>query len=221
MTGRANDGPAARGAEKLRGLYGIADGGARPELSILEKVHALCEGGARVVQLRLKRAGAREALALAREAVPVCRAHGVVCVINDRVDVALAAGADGVHLGDEDLPVDEARRIAPGLLIGATVRDLAGAEQAARLGADYVGFGPVFGTKTKSLNVPPRGLPMLAEVAKQSPLPVVAIGGIDLARIADVARAGPAMAAVVGAALEAADVRAATRSLVAAFAQAR
>jgi thiamine-phosphate pyrophosphorylase len=202
---------------RLRGLYGIADGGFRPELSVADKVRALLAGGAAAVQLRLKREGGREALALARAAVPLCRAAGVPCFINDRTDVALLAGADGVHLGAEDLPVDEARRIAPNLIIGATVRDLEGARRAAELGADYVGYGPLFGTKTKKLDVPPRGLAALAEVCAQSPIPVVAIGGIDLARIAEVARAGAAMAAVVGAALGEADPAAATAALVAAF----
>lgn len=205
---------------RLRGLYGIADSGFRPELPVLEKVRGLLAGGAQVVQLRLKREGGREALALAREAVPLCRAAGALCIINDRTDVALLAEADGVHLGADDLPPDAARRIAPNLLIGATVRDLESARAAASLGADYVGFGPLFGTKTKSLNVPPRGLAMLAEVASQSPIPVVAIGGIDRARIAEVARAGAAMAAVVGAALEG-DVAASTRALVEAWGGAR
>ncbi|MBS2026812.1 MAG: thiamine phosphate synthase [Deltaproteobacteria bacterium] len=203
---------------RLRGLYAIADSGYRPEIPVLEKVRALLAGGAKVVQLRLKREGGREALALAREAVPLCRAHDALCIINDRTDVALLSGADGVHLGAEDLPVDEARRAAPKLLLGATVRDLAGAEAAAALGADYVGYGPVFGTKTKKLDVPPRGLEALADVAAKSPLPVIAIGGIDLPRIGEVAKAGASMAAVVGAALGAPEVPLAVRELSQAFA---
>ena len=129
---------------RLRGLYGIADGGFRRDLPVLEKVRGLLEAGAKVVQLRLKREGGRDALALAREAVPLCRAAGALCIINDRTDVALLSGADGVHLGERDLPVEAARELAPGLLIGATVRDLAGAREAAARGADYVGFGPLF-----------------------------------------------------------------------------
>jgi thiamine-phosphate pyrophosphorylase len=204
-------------AARLTGLYAIADSGVRAELPVLEKVRALCAGGAAVVQLRLKREGAREALAIARQSVALCRAQGVLCVINDRTDVALLSGADGVHLGAEDLPIEDARRIAPALLIGATVRDLAGAREAARLGADCVGYGPLFGTKTKSVNVPPRGLAALAEVCAASPVPVIAIGGIDHARIGQVARAGAAMAAVVGAALLQPDITVATRALVEAF----
>jgi len=202
---------------RLRGLYGIADGGFRPELSVLEKVRGLLAGGVKVVQLRLKREGGRDALALGREAVPLCHAAGALCIINDRTDVALLAGADGVHLGECDLPVDEARKLAPELLIGATVRDLAGAKEAALRGADYVGFGPVFGTKTKSVNVAPRGLSMLAEVARGAPVPVVAIGGIDLERVGEVGATGAQMAAVVSAALGAPDIAAAARALTGAF----
>lgn len=204
-------------AARLSGLYAIADSGVRPELEVVEKVRALCAGGARVVQLRLKREGAREALAIARASVALCRERGVLCVVNDRTDVALLSGADGVHLGAEDLPVAEARRIAPHLLIGATVRDLESVRQASAEGADLVGYGPLFGTKTKSLNVPPRGLEALRALCAASPLPVVAIGGIDRARIGEVARAGAAMAAVVGAALLAPDITLATRDLVEAF----
>lgn len=203
---------------QLHGLYAIADSGVRAEVPVVEKVRALCQGGARVVQLRLKREGAREALSIARESVAICRDSGVLCVINDRTDVALLSGADGVHLGAEDLPVEEARRIAPQLLIGATVRDLEGARAAAAQGADCVGYGPLFGTRTKSVNVPPRGLSALAEVCAGSPVPVIAIGGIDRARIGEVARAGAAMAAVVSAALGEPDIAAATRALAEAFA---
>lgn len=203
--------------DDLRGLYGVADSGVRPELPLIEKVRALLQGGARVVQLRQKREGAREALAVARLAVPLCHARGARCVVNDRLDVALLAHADGVHLGDSDLPVDRARALAPGLLIGATVRDLAGAQAAGRAGASYVGLGPIFGTRTKRVNVPPRGLEMLAEVVRGAALPVVAIGGIDLARIGDVARAGAAMAAVVSAPFDGGDPAEATRALALAF----
>lgn len=205
--------------EKLRGLYGIADSGVRPDLPMLEKVRALLQGGAQIIQLRQKREGARDALALAREAVPLCHAQGALCVVNDRLDVALLAQADGVHLGDSDLPVDQARRLAPGLLIGATVRDLDGARAALAQGASYVGLGPIFGTRTKRVNVPPRGLAMLAEVVAGAGGPVVAIGGIDLARIDEVARTGAAMAAVVSAPFEGEDPVRATRALVEAFAQ--
>jgi thiamine-phosphate pyrophosphorylase len=202
-----------------RGLYGIADSGFRADMPVLDKVRAFAAAGAPVVQLRLKRESAAQALQLLREAAPICRAAGCLLVMNDRADLAHLGGADGVHLGNEDLPVAEARALlGPEMLIGATVRTLEEAHAAAQAGASYVGYGPVFGTSTKSLGVPPRGTAMLAEVVRGSPIPVVAIGGIDLARIGDVARTGAAAAAVVSAALGASDPAAAARELAARFA---
>jgi thiamine-phosphate pyrophosphorylase len=201
-----------------RGLYGIADGTFRPEVSVLDKVRALVEGGAVCVQLRLKKESPAHVLELARAAAPLCRERGVLFLVNDRVDLAKLAGADGVHLGQDDLPIAEARRlVGEDFWIGATVRTLEEAKRAADEGADHVGFGPMFGTKTKSVGVPPRGLEMLTDVAKNSPLPVVAIGGIDLERIESVARAGAHGAAVVSAALGAPDMRAATQQLAERF----
>lgn len=201
-----------------RGLYGVADGGFRPELPVLAKVRAFVDAGATTVQLRLKEESPRHILELARAALPICRAAGCLLIINDRADLAMLAGADGVHLGEEDLPVVEARQLGgPSLRIGATVRDLEGARAAAGDGADYVGFGPVFGTTTKSVRIAPRGLEALAEVVRGSPIPVVAIGGITLERMGDVARTGAAGAAVVSSALGAADPSAAARELAGRF----
>lgn len=177
----------------------------RGDLPIPEMCARLASGGATVVQIRWKGASARELLEAAREALPLVKAHGAALVVNDRPDVALLAGADGVHVGDEDLPVEEIRRMAGDRLrIGATVRDLDGARAAARAGADYVGLGPIFSTKTKVVDATPRGLAHLEEVCAGSPIPVVAIAGIDLSNIGEVARAG-ARAAAVGSGLLLAD----------------
>lgn len=186
---------------RIEGLYGLADPSLRPDLTVPDLCAALAEGGAAVVQIRWKGGSAREILEAARAALPLVRAHGTALVINDRPDIALLAGADGVHMGAEDLPVDEVRRwVGDRLRIGATVRDLAEARAAAAAGADHVGFGPVFSTTTKVVDAPPRGLEALREVAAGSPIPVVAIAGIGAENIASVAAAG-AHAAAVGSAL--------------------
>src|SRR5262249_11116432 len=122
----------------------------------------------------------------------------VVTLVNDRVDWALLSGAHGVHLGDEDLPPAEARRLlGPDRIVGVTVRGASGAREAATAGATYVGLGPVFDTRTKTGPAPGRGLERLSSEVQAIPLPVVAIGGIRLETITAVARTGVHAAAVV------------------------
>src|SRR5436305_570944 len=110
---------------------------------------ALLEGGARVLQLRMKRGSAAAMLAVVDELRPLCRRHEALLLVNDRLDVALAGGADGVHLGQDDLPLADARRIAPSLIIGVSTHDEAQAIAAAEGGASYVAFGPIFATASK------------------------------------------------------------------------
>lgn len=207
----------ARGAERrarLHGLYAVACG---PEP--VEQARAALAGGAGVVQLRLKAAPAGEILEAARRLVAEARGRALV-IVNDRPDVALLAGADGVHLGDDDLPVAEARRLlGPSMLIGRSTRTLADARAALAAGADHVGFGPIFATRTKSIEVAPRGLASLREVAAALPAPVVAIGGIDEGSIGEVAAAGAAAAAVVADLFSNGDVRTRAERLSAAFAR--
>jgi thiamine-phosphate pyrophosphorylase len=205
--------------DEVSGLYGIADADFRPEVPLDRKVRWFLDGGARVVQVRMKRASARELFEAARGAVQLCRGRARV-VVNDRPDVALAAGADGVHVGDEDLPVALVRRIVgPERLVGATVRTLESARQAAADGADYVGYGPVFATSTKQVPAELRGLDGLSAVARGSPIPVVAIAGLTVENAAEAARAGAAAAAVVSDVLGAADPVARARELVFQFAR--
>lgn len=200
------------------GLYALADPAVRPDLPLPELCARLAKGGASVVQIRWKTATARELLEAARAAAPLVRAAGGKLVVNDRPDVALLAGADGVHVGADDLPVAEVRRlVGDKLFIGATVRDLAGARVAAAAGADHVGFGPVFTTSTKSVDAEPRGLAVLRAVCAESPIPVVAIAGIGLENIAEVAACGVAAAAVCSDLIKAADIEARAAAMVAAF----
>jgi len=182
------------------GLYALCDDTVAPAMPLLEKAAALLDGGPALLQLRLKRTPAREAVAAARAVVALCRARGVPCLVNDRVDWALLSGADGAHVGEEDLPVAEARALlGPGRLLGATVRSLEDLLRAHAAGADHVGLGPVFSTRTKSVDAPPLGLERLAQVCAASPLPVVAIAGITAQNIRAVGRAGARCAAVVSA----------------------
>jgi len=201
-----------------QGPYLLCDDSVRPELPLAEKAARLLAGGARVLQLRMKRTPPREALAAAREVVAACHRAGALCLLNDRVDLALLSGADGVHVGDEDLPPEAARELlGPARLVGVTVRNAAGARAAKAAGADYVGVGPVFGTTTKQVPAPVLGVEAFGAVVRECPLPVVGIGGVGLSNIAQVAAAGAHCAAVASDALMAADISEQVRRLSAAF----
>jgi len=181
-----------------RGLYAVVDDGVRPDLSLPQQARLLARAGLRVAQVRCKRTPGRAGWEAVREAVRVLRNAGVVALVNDRVDWAILSGADGVHLGDEDLPPADARRLlGAGPLVGVTVRGAAGAREAAEAGASYVGLGPVFATRTKEVPAPVLGLERLRQAVRESPLPVVAIGGIGLDTVTAVARTGVHGVAVV------------------------
>ncbi len=205
--------------DRLRGLHVLADDAPHWKHDPVEQARAACLGGAHVVQLRAKLAGDREALRWSREIRRLTREHGVLFIVNDRFDLALLADADGVHLGQEDLPPgrlpESARRQ---LLVGRSTHDLAQARLASEPCVDYVAFGPIFGTRSKASPYDARGTDALRKVVGQvAPRPVVAIGGIDAARAADVRRAGAAGFAVISAVAGADDPVAATRDLVSAF----
>ncbi len=179
------------------------------------------DGGAGVIQLRVKDRPAAEVVELAALLVALARGRALV-LVNDRADLAVLAGADGVHVGAEDLPVAAARAVVgPDLLVGRSTRTLDEGLTALADGADHVGFGPVFSTATKLIAEPPRGLAMLAEVAGRLPAPVVAIGGIGLDTIGAVAAAGAAAAAVIGALFDHGEPRRRAEALAAAFAAGR
>jgi len=200
-----------------RGLYALIDDGVRPEVPVPQKARWALEGGSAVLQLRLEQTNDRVALAWIREVVAL--AGSVPVIVNDRVDLCLVGQAAGVHLGDDDLPVDVARRVlGPGALIGMTTRDLAGVSRAKALGADHAGLGPIFSTSTKQVNAPALGLERFAAIVAASPLPIVGIAGITLETIGGVARAGAHCAAVASGLLMADDVVERARALKAAFA---
>ena len=206
---------------RLRGLYAIVDASAaRPPL---ELTAAFLRGGAAVVQLRLKELGGRNLLAVAREAAAMCRQGGALLLLNDRPDVALAAGADGVHLGQEDLPVGAARAVVgEDALIGMSTHSDAEIDAALASGADYLGFGPVFETRSKpGAPLPhPHGLAGLGRAVRRAgSVPVVAIGGITAATAGGVASAGAACAAAIGELCRAPDPQAAARAMAEGFAR--
>ncbi|MBG6097981.1 thiamine phosphate synthase [Nocardioides luteus] len=169
----------------------------RDDLALLP---AFAEVGVTGFQVRDKTATTRELLALTATVIERVGTYEACVVVDDRLDVALAAGADGVHLGASDLPLAEARRIAdavsPGLIIGATCRDRAAVEAAADAGADYAGFGPVFATTSKAGLPDPLGVAAVTDAA--GVLPLIAIGGISAESAGPVRAAGAHGVAVIG-----------------------
>jgi len=217
----AGEGPGrAPDPTRFHGLHVLADDDPRWARGPVAQARAACAGGAAVVQLRAKHAPDRQVLAWAEEIRHLCRAAGAAFVVNDRFDLALLAGADGVHLGQEDLSPER----IPGALRGslAVGRSTHTAEQVRRARREpiaYLAFGPVFGTASKDSPYPARGLQALAEaVTLAEGLPVVAIGGLDARGLEQVARAGARGAAVVSAVAGAGDPEAAVRRLVGALA---
>ena len=212
----------ARRLNVLRGagLYLVTDD--RLEQSarrrILEETLSV---GVQVVQLRDKRASARALYDEAVDLAKLCHQRGALLIVNDRVDVAVASGADGVHVGQDDLPADRARPIVGSdLLLGVSASTVAEAIDVERSGADYLGFGAMFPTPTKS-DAEYAGPAMLAAVKRQVRLPVVAIGGITALNVSEVLAAGADLVAVVSAVFGAADPPGAAADFLAAVAAAR
>jgi thiamine-phosphate pyrophosphorylase len=188
MTGDATVARAARVRDRIRGFYAVLD---RDDEALARALVST----ARVLQVRIKPPGgqcdADLLVRIARMARRVCDEAGAALIINDRIDVALAVGADGVHLGQHDLPIADARRIAGALWIGISTHDVAQVHEACAAGADYLGFGPVFQTVTKERPDPVQGIAGLtAAVVAAAGVPVVAIGGITARDVADIYRSG-------------------------------
>ena len=169
-----------------------------------------------MIQLRAKELAAKDFLELATTARTITRPAGCLLIVNDRVDIALACEADGVHLGQEDLPLSVARRLmGKQRLIGISTHDLGQAQEAERGGADYIGFGPVFGTFTKNTGYTSRGIESLREICQAVSIPVVAIGGISEANLAEVWEAGAHAAAMISDLMRADDVAKKVRRILA------
>ncbi len=195
-------------------VYYVADP-EQTDRDFLALIDAALAGGVTAVQLRAKRLGGREMFDLALALRDRCAAAGALFFVNDRVDIALAAGADGVHVGVHDLPLAASRRlIGRDMILGYSPLDMDDVVAARVGGADYVGLGPVFGTASKEDAQLPLGLAALADQARAAALPSVGIGGIDAANAASVIRAGVDGVAVISAIQHAPDPQQAAESLV-------
>ena len=160
-------------------LYVITDRSVIGDKALIHIVVAAIEGGAEVIQLRDKNVSARELVEIGKELRALCRDKGVLFIINDRPDIAVALDCDGVHLGQDDLPIEAARRVVgPDRIIGVSTHSLDQAVQAQEQGADYIGVGPIFATPTKK-DYKPVGLKLISQVKEKLTIPFVAIGGIN------------------------------------------
>ena len=191
-------------------VTGAAQSAGRSTLAVVEAVVA---AGCRMVQLREKELEKREYYHLARRVRQLTEARGVLMICNDHVDVALAVGADGVHLGQQDLPINAARRLAPELLLGASTHDMQEALAAQRAGADYVNIGPIFPTRTKEGAAGFLGPEEVERIGMCLEVPFTVMGGITLDNIEQLLSRGARRVAVVSAVTAAPDVEAAARAL--------
>ena len=205
----------AEAASRVAGLHLVTDStlcGARGVLAVVE---AAVRGGVRVVQLREKSLPTRAFVERARALKALLAPLGVPLIVNDRLDVALACGADGVHVGQDDLSPEDLRRWLPQALIGLSIERVEQLAEAERLSVDYYGASPVFATATKADAAPALGLSGLRALRARSTRPLVAIGGIDEHNAAAVMAAGADALAVVSALCAAPDPEAAARRLCA------
>jgi thiamine-phosphate pyrophosphorylase len=191
----------------ISGLYFIADPAHIKGASLADAVSQAVEGGASVVQLRAKDAGLQDMLTEAGRLMEICHRAGVLFIVNDSAELAMACGADGVHLGQDDMPLGTARGlIGPGKLVGISTHNIEQAIAAEQGGADYIGFGPIFSTCTKDAGEA-RGTGLLRQVRDSVGIPVVAIGGINEYNAQQAIEAGADAVAVITAISGAGDKR--------------
>lgn len=181
-------------------LHVLTDTELQSRYSHAELAEMAIAGGADVIQYRQKQGSTRELIETARQLQAICRRRGARLIVNDRLDVAIAAEADGVHLGQDDFPLDLARQVlGADKIIGGSASSLAEARLCAAAGVDYIGLGPVYATTSKADASPASGLGLVRQVADELGLPVIAIGGINLERTAPVVGAGAHGIAVISA----------------------
>ncbi|MBU4278158.1 MAG: thiamine phosphate synthase [Proteobacteria bacterium] len=181
-------------------LHVLTDTELQQRYSHEELARLAIAGGAGVIQFRQKQGSTRQMIETARHMLAICRRHKAKLIINDRLDVALAAEADGVHLGQDDFPLAQAREIlGPDKIIGGSASSVEEAALCRAGGVDYIGLGPVYPTTSKADAGPAGGLDLLRRVSREFGLPVIAIGGINAARAAEVMEAGAHGMAVISA----------------------
>ncbi|MFH1859730.1 MAG: thiamine phosphate synthase [bacterium] len=203
--------------KSIQGLYLILDYGLLGEkIWDRDYIREIITAGVDVVQLRVKNVDTvpdSKLVMLGNMLREITGSAGIGLIINDRVDIALAVGADGVHLGQDDMPIDAARSLMGNKIIGISTHSLAQAQQAVKNGADYIGIGPVYGTTTKHNAGKPLGCKIIHEICKTVSLPIVAIGGINQNNLDKVLKTGVQGIAVAGAILATDDPAAATKGL--------
>ncbi|WP_455389723.1 thiamine phosphate synthase [Petrachloros mirabilis] len=200
----------------LQGLYVILDPSFCQDRSLYDVLTLSAEAGVRIFQYRNKAASMKEAYAEALPLRTLATRLGVLFIVNDRCDLALAVGADGVHLGQEDLPYADARRVlGPDKVIGLSTHNAEQVKEADSLRPDYIGFGPIFKPGSKLDHDPLVGVAGLRAVRSLTTVPIFAIGGIQAEQTAEVIRAGANGVAVISAILNAIDVRQAVRDFIA------
>ena len=201
----------------LTGLCAIIDGQALSGRSHIEVASQLIRGGAKTIQLRDKLQSRGELLPIAQQLKKLCSQHGVLFIVNDYLDIALATGADGLHLGQEDLPISVARRLLPiDIILGCSVTTVDQASAAESDGADYIAVGSIYPTSSKE-RAKVVGLERLRQIRQAVSLPLVAIGGINKDNVAEVVAAGADLVAVISAILQAEDVEEAARQIIVGF----
>ena len=180
----------------------------------LEIAEQAVSGGATVIQLRDKTKPACELLKIAQDITAITKPAGVLSIVNDRLDIALGAGVDGVHLGQNDIPLTIARQLAPPpFIIGLSINSIAQAKEAEREGADYIAVSPVFETNSKSDAGPGHGLKMLSDIVHAVDIPVIGIGGISHSNLHQIFEQGASGVAVISAIVSAPDIRVATKTM--------
>ena len=178
-------------------LYAILDPEQTKNRAVDLVMEQLIEGGAQLLQLRVKSLPAGDFMQLASNVRQRTRAAGCKLIVNDRIDIALAGDADGVHLGQDDLPLIAGKKLMGNKIVGISTHDVAQAKEAERNSADYIGFGPMFGTTTKNTGLSARGIDMLKQIRAAVRIPIVAIGGINENNVQQVWQAGADSAAII------------------------
>jgi len=195
-------------------IYLVTDRGMLKDISLYKSVEKAIKGGVTLLQLREKDASSGEFYNVAVELKKLANSYRVPLIINDRLDIALAVDADGLHIGQDDLPLEVARALlGPGKILGYSVSNVAEAVYGEKNGADYLGAGPVYHTGSKVVSIEPIGAAGLKRIKESVSIPVVGIGGIGMSNIAEVKESGIEGISVISAILASLDIEAAARGL--------
>jgi thiamine-phosphate pyrophosphorylase len=200
--------------KKIGKLHVLTDTVFQSRFSHLELARMAIRGGADTIQYRQKSGSTREMIRIAAQMKQVCSDQGVPLIVNDRVDVAIAAGADGVHLGQDDFPIPLAREfLGQEMIIGASASNMQEVEKCLLDGADYVGLGPIYPTTSKDDAGSVKGIDSLIQVVKAVPVPIIAIGGIGLDNVSEIVQTGVYGIAVISSVCCQEDPEQATKAL--------